>query len=200
MVEFCYYIKGVKTMLYKKNSQKTLSKELFKNPTSEYRGTPFWAWNDYLTKDELSRQIEIFNEMGLGGFHMHVRTGLKNQYLSEEFMGLVKHCVEKAKDEKMLAWLYDEDRWPSGAAGGLVTKDEKYRSRCLFFTPFKDKKENPIACYDVILDNDGFLSSYKKIGENDEAEGTKWYAYLKIHAPSPWYNNQTYPLHQQHQK
>ena len=30
------------------------------------------------------------------------------------------------------------------------------------------------------------------IGENDEAKGTKWYAYLKIHAPSPWYNNQTY--------
>ena len=101
MVEFCYYIKGVKTMLYKKNSEKTLSKELFKNPTSEYRGTPFWAWNDYLTKEELERQIEIFNEMGLGGFHMHVRTGLKNQYLSEEFMGLVKSCVEKAKNENM---------------------------------------------------------------------------------------------------
>ena len=89
-------------MLYKKNSEKTLSKELFKNPTSEYRGTPFWAWNDYLTKEELERQIEIFNEMGLGGFHMHVRTGLKNQYLSEEFMGLVKHCVEKAKKEKVV--------------------------------------------------------------------------------------------------
>ena len=113
-------------MLYKKNKEKVLSKELFKNPTSEFRGTPFWAWNDYLTKEELSRQIEVFNEMGLGGFHMHVRTGLKNQYLSEEYMGLVKHCVEKAKEEKMLAWLYDEDRWPSGAAGGLVTKDEKY--------------------------------------------------------------------------
>ena len=89
--------------LYKKNSEKTLSKELFKNPTSEYRGTPFWAWNDYLTKEELERQIEVFNEMGLGGFHMHVRTGLKNKYLSEEFMGLVKNCVDKAKQEKMLA-------------------------------------------------------------------------------------------------
>lgn len=32
-------------MLYPKNQRKTLSRELFKNPTSEYRGAPFWAWN-----------------------------------------------------------------------------------------------------------------------------------------------------------
>ncbi len=127
-----------------------------------------------MTKEELCRQIDVFKEMGLGGFHLHVRTGLENEYLSEEYMELIKDTVVKAKSEEMLAWLYDEDRWPSGAAGGLVTKDEKYRSRCLFFTPFKEekysgindywvnKKENPIACYDVILDSDGFLSSYKK--------------------------------------
>ncbi len=71
-------------MLYKKNSEKALSDELFRNPTSEYRGTPFWAWNSMLTKDELERQIDVFKEMGLGGFHMHVRTGLKNKYLSDE--------------------------------------------------------------------------------------------------------------------
>ena len=32
-------------MLYKKNQAESLSKELFENPTSEYRCTPFWAWN-----------------------------------------------------------------------------------------------------------------------------------------------------------
>lgn len=112
-------------MFYKKNSAPSLSDELFKRPTSEYRGTPFWAWNSHLEADELSRQIGIFKEMGLGGFHMHVRTGLSNAYLSDEFMGLVRHCVDKAKKEDMLAYLYDEDRWPSGAAGGLVTKDEQ---------------------------------------------------------------------------
>ena len=191
-------------MLYKKNVEKSLKTELFKNPTSEFRGTPFWALNSYLTKEEMYRQIDVFKEMGLGGFHLHVRTGLENEYLSEEYMELIKDTVVKAKSEEMLAWLYDEDRWPSGAAGGLVTKDEKYRSRCLFFTPFKEekysgindywvnKKENPIACYDVILDSDGFLSSYKKIGENDEAKGTKWYAFLELANPSSWYNGQTY--------
>lgn len=195
-------------MLYKKNSEKTLSQELFKNPTCEYRGTPFWAWNSYLTKEELERQIDVFKEMGLGGFHMHVRTGLKNKYLSDEYMQLIKDCVTKAEDEKMLAWLYDEDRWPSGAAGGLVTCEEKYRGRFLLFTNEKEGEAYEVldsssrggrsghgkllACYDVKLDKDGFLESYKKIGEDENAEGDKWYALLDVHTPSSWYNGQTY--------
>ena len=195
-------------MLYKKNTAKALSKELFVNPTSEYRGTPFWALNSHLTTEELCRQIDVFKEMGLGGFHLHVRTGLENEYLSEEYMNLMKDCVDKAKAEEMLAWLYDEDRWPSGAAGGLVTKDEKYRGRCLLLTPFKEAesfssddsraeggrsgKGTLLACYDIILDENGYLESYKRIEENEEAQGTKWYAFLEIHTPSSWYNGQSY--------
>ncbi len=198
-------------MLYKKNTAPVLTDELFRNPTCEYRGTPFWAWNSDLKAEELCRQIDIFKKMGLGGFHMHVRTGMSTNYLSDEFMALIKCCAEKAEKEHMLAWLYDEDRWPSGAAGGLVTKDKEYRARCLLMTTVPcDSNENEteyvdsraeggrngdgylITCYDVVLDENGYLESYKQIGENDDAEGTKWYAYLKIHAPSPWYNNQTY--------
>lgn len=198
-------------MLYKKNTAPTLSDELFRNPTCEYRGTPFWAWNSDLKAEELCRQIEVFKEMGLGGFHMHVRTGMSTKYLSDDFMSLIKCCADKADKEHMLAWLYDEDRWPSGAAGGLVTKDEQYRARCLLMTTVPCTNEEAeseivdsraeggregkgwlIACYDIILDENGYLKEYKQIGENDEAQGTKWYAYVKIHASSPWYNNQSY--------
>mgnify|MGYP003309416443 CR=1 FL=1 len=51
-------------MLYKKNGEKKLSKELFQNPTSEYRATPFWAWNCKLEKKELEWQLEILKKMG----------------------------------------------------------------------------------------------------------------------------------------
>ena len=47
-------------MLYKENKGKGIDKDLFKNPGSEYRGTPFWSWNCKLSEDELLRQIEIF--------------------------------------------------------------------------------------------------------------------------------------------
>ena len=115
-------------MLYPKNNTPKLSEELFKNPTSEYRCTPFWAWNCDLKADELTKEIEFMKEMGMGGFHMHTRVGMSTTYLSDEYMALANTCNEKAKKEDMLCWLYDEDKWPSGFAGGYVTKNEEYRN------------------------------------------------------------------------
>lgn len=54
--------------------------------------------------------------MGMGGSHLHCRTGMDIPYLSEEFMELVRYAHEKANQLGMLTWLYDEDRFPSGAA------------------------------------------------------------------------------------
>ena len=185
-------------MLYPKNQTPSLSDELFRAPTAEYRATPFWSWNDYLTRDELERQIDVFRAMGLGGFHMHVRTGLKNRYLGDEFMSLVRDCVDKAKENQMLAWLYDEDRWSSGAAGGFVTKDLKYRARAVYFTNDEDdvaaanEGDKVLACYDVALGPDGTLKSYRRIGQNDAAAASKWYALLRLSTPSSWFNGQTY--------
>ena len=182
-------------MLYKKNHTERLADELFQKPTSEYRGTPFWAWNCELEQKELEWQLEILKKMGFGGAHMHVRTGMATPYLSEEHMKLIKACVQKAKSEGMLAWLYDEDRWPSGSAGGLVTKEKQYRERYLKFTPFvddeKDEKEL-LACYDIELDQEGYLVSWEMVHEQTPAKHEKWYAYLKTRAEEAWYNNQTY--------
>ncbi|MBQ7900892.1 MAG: hypothetical protein IJ365_02860, partial [Clostridia bacterium] len=122
-------------MLYKRLSDKKLDDSLFRNPTSEYRGMPFWAWNTKLDCNELNEQIDIFKQMGYGGFHMHVRQGLETDYMGREFIDAARSCTAKAKQKNMYAWLYDEDRWPSGAAGGEVTKEKKYRLKYLTMTP-----------------------------------------------------------------
>lgn len=147
--------------------------------------------------------------MGFGGFHMHPRTGLDTDYLSDEFMAVVRACVDKAKSESMLAWLYDEDRWPSGFAGGLVTCDKQYRARCLLFTsrPYADDGAVTtsrlagartgsgilMARYHVQLDG-GCLQSYRRLadGESAPAGGRVWEAYLETAAEMTWHNNQTY--------
>ncbi len=103
----------------------------FRNPPATYRPAPFWSWNDKLELVELERQIEEMADKGWGGFFMHARVGLVTPYLSEEWMELVKGCVRKARDTGLQAWLYDEDKWPSGFAGGEVSKHEAYRSRAL---------------------------------------------------------------------
>ena len=179
-------------MLYPKNSR-PLTGELFQNPTSEYRGAPFWAWNNKLDAKELAWQIEQLKLMGLGGFHMHVRTGMDTEYLSDEYMEVIKACVEKAREEEMLAWLYDEDRWPSGAAGGIVTQNPEYRARRLRLS--RKPEENGggmLARYDVRLDGNGNLAEYRVLGENEAARGFALYAFEETEAPSPWFNNQTY--------
>lgn len=191
-------------MLYKKNSTAQLSDELFKNPTSEYRGTPFWSWNTKPEKGMMERQMKAFQEMGFGGFHVHSRTGLDVPYLSDEFMDDIKFCVEYAKDNGMFAWAYDEDRFPSGFAGGLVTKDKKYRYRELFMT-FDERSdylpERPegraeesylIAKFDIVLNADGTLGSYEILKEGEEPKGVIWYTYLRVASEESWFNNQTY--------
>ena len=199
-------------MLYKKKNESVLRDELFRHPTAEYRGAPFWAWNCALDRKELFRQLDILKTMGFGGAHMHVRTGMATPYLSDEYMALIRDVVMRAKENGMLAYLYDEDRWPSGAAGGLVTKDPEFRERYLLFTPhpygsgvamvplsdnsshdpMRTENGRLIACYDVKLDANGYLLSSKKIEENAPAEGEKWYAYLEFARENGWFNNQTY--------
>ena len=105
--------------------------EQLKSPSNAYRGKPFWAWNARLEPDELRRQIRLMKQMGLGGFFMHSRVGLDTAYLSDDWFECVNACIDEAKTLGMDAWLYDEDRWPSGAAGGLATKNPKHRMRHL---------------------------------------------------------------------
>ncbi len=190
--------------LYKKNTEKELSDQLFLNPTSEYRGAPFWSWNTKPTKQMLKDQMKAFAEMGFGGFHIHSRTGLDIPYLGDEFMDDVKYCVEYAAENGMLAWAYDEDRFPSGFAGGLVTKDKKYRYRELLWTPNEVEgyqKERPegraeesylIGIYDIVLDENGYLVSYRKVDSVEDVQGEVWFGYLRVATEDSWFNNQTY--------
>ncbi|NLY61914.1 MAG: hypothetical protein GX054_10485 [Clostridiales bacterium] len=103
----------------------------FQNPSNKYRGKPFWSWNGLLEKDELLRQIHIMKEMGFGGYFMHSRAGLETEYLGEEWFELINACADEGEKLGMESWLYDEDRWPSGSAGGMVTKDPRYRAKFL---------------------------------------------------------------------
>ena len=184
-------------MIYENNRKnRSLDRSLFQNPTAEYRATPFWAWNCELQKDELLRQIDIFKEMGLGGFHMHCRAGMSTTYLSDDFMGLVKACTDHARENRMLSWLYDEDKWPSGFGGGYVTKDDAYRQRYIIFTC--DQNYVPgdaarlIARFDVVLGEDKCLKSYRKVTDGEAAEGVLWSVWRELADKTPWYNNESY--------
>jgi hypothetical protein len=102
----------------------------------------FWAWNDDLKEDELLRQIGELKRAGYRGFFMHSREGLETPYLSARWLSLCRLCAEEARRTGMLPFLYDEDKWPSGMAGGLVTaRDPSCAAKAYVYVREKDAVE-----------------------------------------------------------
>lgn len=87
----------------------------------KYGPLSFWFLNHELEEDELSRQIISFKDKGFAGFFLHARSGLLTPYRSQRWFDALGHCIREAKRLGLEAWLYDEDPYPSGMAGGEVT-------------------------------------------------------------------------------
>lgn len=115
----------------------------------EFAPLSFWAWNDRLEEEEIERQVKGFYDQGFGGFFMHSRGGLRTPYLSDEWFHTCKTAVRAAECYGMKAWIYDEDGWPSGFAGGRVNGlGEKYQSKYLVFQSVKPPDPNhTVASY-----------------------------------------------------
>ena len=92
----------------------------FKNVPNKYRPIPFWSWNYKLDVNETKEQILEMNKVGMGGFFMHARGGLKTPYMGDEWFENVSASVETAENTGMSAWAYDENGWPSGFGDGKV--------------------------------------------------------------------------------
>ena len=174
-------------MFYKQNTTATLSPQLFKTPTNEYKGQPFWCWNCRVTKDMIKKQIDIYEQMGVGGFTLHCRTGLETVYMSEEFLDLVAYAREYAAKKNMYCYLYDEDRYASGAAGGMVTENVRFRQRAMFLSrkyqselhqtreTYEQKIDNGekpkgyyLTSYLVTLDKNGCLKEYRQLSLSEQ--------------------------------
>lgn len=92
----------------------------FANPPAEYRTAPFMVWNGKVTKPEIDRMLNEFKEAGCGGAFVHPRPGMITEYMSDEWYDLFKYTVQRGKELGMNIWIYDENSYPSGFAGGHV--------------------------------------------------------------------------------
>lgn len=101
--------------------------EKYRNPPKSFRAMPFWSWNDRLDPELIRHQIGQMDEVGLGGYFMHARTGLSTEYMSEDWMKAIEAGIDEGKKRGMSAWGYDEEGYPSGYAGGAVqASGERY--------------------------------------------------------------------------
>lgn len=172
----------------------------FKNPSAKYRSVPFWAWNDELDPVEIRRQIREMKACGIGGFFMHSREGLETEYLSDKWFECVSAAVDEAKANGMYAWLYDEDRWPSGTCGGRITKSDKNSLKGLTlevcFSAPKEIDKSALALYKARV-NEMDISGLERVDNTDAlilADGeVLLIARLEVSGKSEWFNNSAPP-------
>jgi hypothetical protein len=108
-------------------AREPFSDALFSLPENEYRGMPMRSRNEKLNRDQLMRQMDDVEALWFGGSHMHTKVGLDTEYPGEEYMQMLRACVDCAEEKGMTEWLYNGDIWPSGFAGGKVTeRNENY--------------------------------------------------------------------------
>ena len=95
-------------------------KTLFPEPPAEFSTLPFFVWNGEVTEAMIDRELRDFSQQGIRGFIIHPRPGLITEYLSDRWFQLIRYTVDRAKKLGMEVWLYDENSYPSGFAGGHV--------------------------------------------------------------------------------
>lgn len=89
-------------------------------PDAIYGSAPFWAWNSDMDAGKIKKTLQSLKDNGFGGAFVHPRPGLTNEYLSEEWFSLWREALEEARKLGMKLYIYDENTYPTGYAGGHI--------------------------------------------------------------------------------
>lgn len=167
----------------------------FRDPPAAYRAAPLWVWNDRMSTALVDRDLADLKAKGFGGVFIHPRPGLITPYMSDEWLALVRHTVDAGKNLGMKVWIYDENSYPSGFAGGIVPAlmpDAKRAAIRMMradsiIVPFTDQ---PF----LILAPDG--TGYADVTARALAGGMPRGDYRIFHVveeqPAPWHGGYTY--------
>ena len=170
---------------------------LFADPPSEYRSAPLWDWNERITEEGIDFHMKQFKKAGIGGVFVHPRPGLITEYLSDEWFHLFDYTVKKGKELDMKVWIYDENSYPSGFAGGHVPAEmpDSYRHKASLKMKVADRVDGTRSQdFEVILKKtgDGFQEITGNLDDEDGKRGT-YYLFERVHRPSsPWFGGFTY--------
>ncbi len=174
---------------------KTLESQ-FQNPPAEYSPAPFFVWNAKITNEEIDNFMVSFNNAGTSQLFIHPRPGLITEYLSENWFELYRHTVEKGKELGMDVWIYDENSYPSGFAGGHVPNDmpESYnQGQGLIMTRFKSLPDTSDKYYLCLKEDDGKYTDITSSLSAEKGKSGKYLLFSKTYyAKSDWYGGFSY--------
>lgn len=161
---------------------------------------PFWGWNADLADGELNEQLRGFRQQHFSGFFIHSREGLETPYLSDEWLKKVNQTLAEAKRLDLNAWIYDEDTWPSGMVGGVITsKSPELAAHALTLEitavdSMLEEAENCFVFPELLIDDETILEpdAEKHVqleAQGKEAFGKKLVLRVETSNPAAWYND-----------
>jgi hypothetical protein len=170
-------------------------KALFKNPPREYSTGPLWVWNDLLTEQQIRDTLRDLAAQKVKQVWVHPRPGLMTPYLSDDWFRLWKVALDEAKRLDMNVWIYDENSYPSGFAGGWVPElMPESRGRGLAFREAKAPpkwSDDLVGVYRLQGETSENVTMKVKVGET-LPEGRYLVAAEVRAKDSPWTGNRCY--------
>ncbi len=171
------------------------ARTIFADPPRQYATAPLWVWNDLLTDAQIRGTLRDLAGQRVRQVFVHPRPGLMTPYLSDEWFRLWRVALDEAEKLDMNVWIYDENSYPSGFAGGHVPERmPESRGRGLVF---RDEKQSPRIGPDT-------LAVYRRTGDTCEniterlrggqlpPEGRYVVASVVRAKDSPWHGDRCY--------
>ena len=168
----------------------------FMQPQQKYASAPLWVWNAAVDKQKISSMLKEFKDNGFGGVFIHPRAGLITPYLSKEWFDLCAFTLAEAKKDSLDVWIYDENSYPSGFAGGHVPEvmPESYNQGQMLQLEKVNALPDNATDYFVALKKEGnnFLD-IKKDWPLEKGKKGDYYLFKKtFYIQSDWYGGFTY--------
>ena len=178
-----------------KNLDAAAARKIFTDPPRQYATAPLWVWNDMLTDEQIRGTMRDLAGQKVMQVFVHPRPGLMTPYLSDEWFRLWKVALDEAEKLDMNVWIYDENSYPSGFAGGHVPElMPESRGRGLVF---RDEQQTPrigpdtVAVYQVTPDALENITPKLRGGET-VPEGRYVVASVVRAKNSPWHGDRCY--------
>ncbi len=167
--------------------------EQFRDPSAAFRPAPLWVWHDKVSKQMIDRDLKDLKAHGFGGVFIHPRYGLITEYLSDQWFELARYTNQQSKKLGLNTWIYDENSFPSGFAGGHVPAQmpESYNQGQGFVMQHVTVIPADVAKYEIVLS--GGPPSTDVTGKVEPGNKGDYYLFDKVFYPhTKWFAGYTY--------
>jgi len=170
-------------------------KTIFAQPPREYSTAPLWVWNDLLTEAQVTESMRELASQNVKQVFVHPRPGLMTPYLSSDWFRLWKAALKEAERLDMNVWIYDENSYPSGFAGGWVPElMPESRGRGLLLRESKSAPKRDDSFLGVFTPGEGgFENVTARVRSGESLPDARYIlATVQRSGNSPWHGGRSY--------